>query len=310
MRGVLAIATVVVAFLLAGCGKPADRDAPELGLVIGRVRGVTADLMDHAGRLEKYLNAARNVSVEVRDALRTSAADPSARLDGEAWRASVLAAAKRIESGVLPRIDESLKETEAIQTGIAILEGPVLEELAAAEAQVGELAARTERAEARAERLEREAADAIHKLLVWFIIVGVAGVAGGVAIAVFWKPKLGAGVALGSFFLFGTASVLWRWLNEIQWAMLGLMAIGFLVVVVLLILAIRRNWTSLTEVVEGGEKVKEALEDVGEKVAGRADAAVDYLRSINWRTLFNAAQKSAQSSETSNAVDRIKEAGE
>ena len=312
MRSFVAVA-LAAAILVGGCAKPADRSAPDLGPAIGRARAATADLADRAIRLGKNLAALRGTSAEIRDALRGSAVEGRALLPDTAppFLVSLCdhldAQAARIDAAILPTIDEALKGAEAIQAGTAVLSGPVLDELLAAETQVGELAARAERAEARAEQLEREKDDAIYKLLVCFILVGVVGTAGGVAVALFSQwTKLGAGVAVMSFILFGTASALWRWLNEIQWTMLGLMAAGLAVVVVLLVLAIRRNWKSFAQVVQGGQDWKSVIEGLAKK--SREELLALFQDTKVLRKLFNETQQAAQDAATQAMVVQVKKA--
>jgi len=312
MRRFLAVLIATVA-LVAGCARPADRATPELGAAIEHARTAMADLVDRSIRLEKNLATARGVSSEIREALWKAASEGRVATPPDV-PASLLGLCddiedqvERIDAFVLPRIDESLKEVGCIRAGVGVLSGPVLDELLAAEIQNDALLVRAEKAEARADRLEQEKNDVIYKLLIWAILVGVMGTAGGVAIAMFspWT-KLGAGIAMGSFILFGTASAFWRWLNEIQWVMLVFMGIGLLVVVILLILIARRNWKSVVQLIQGGQDWKEVLKGLAKK---SSEELLELFKDTGvLRKLFNETQKAAQDTATQAMVIDVKKA--
>jgi multisubunit Na+/H+ antiporter MnhB subunit len=315
MRGFVA-AILAAAILVGGCGPwrwPWRRAeaGPDLAAAAETAEAAVRAVASDTAAAAKGNREARAAAVAIRDAMSESskagriALGPKgpAPLLGLCDRMDV--EADRIDVALLPPLDAASAAIGRIgDAGKSLSE--LAESLAGADLQVRNLSAELAAAIKRAEEAEADRDSAIRQLLLWFIAAGVAGLAIGVALAIFSNPKLGAAVAIGSLILFGVASALYKSLAWIQWgvniALVVLLGVG----VFLLILALRGRWKQFCELMFGGEKVKEALEEVGQTVRERADAAVDYLRTIDWRALFNAAQKSAQSPATRAAVDSLK----
>lgn len=207
MKSLCICIVLAVAFLLAlvGCNGPADRAVPELGPVIDRVRAVTMDLADRVIRLEKNLVAARNISVEIHDAL------PVGLL------------AERVNAEVLPHIDEALKEGEAIQVGVTILGGPILEEFIVASKQVSVIAKERDRERKRADGLEARLKSSAHSTLMWLIVGGVVLLAVSIFVAIKVDAKSGIALAVGSLMLIGASTFVSEYLEYIKWGAAALL---------------------------------------------------------------------------------------
>ena len=297
---------VIVAVLLAGCNGPTDRSAPELGLTIDRVRAATTDLADRTIRLEKNLVAARGISVEVCDALRTSAAERRAALPLSVPLANLCdhldAQAVRIDKALLPKIDESLKEGEAIQATVAVLDGPVMDELLSAEGQVAALAKERDALEKDRDSWKERATSAIRKWLTAIAIGAFAFALGSIAVAVYVSRKWGIVVGLVSLGVFATAAALSRWYEYFEWAGLGILLAAF---GVLGYLAWRYR-KSFVQVVQGGQDWKAVVAGLAKK--SRRELLELFKDSDVLRKLFNKTQGKAQDKATQAMVGKTKKA--
>jgi len=280
-RATLLVIPWIVLAGLAGCGKAPSlvRDPIERG------EAAVETIREDAGRakvhIEKAKTGTETSAREVRSAAKTAATVPAAK----PFAAKLAVSADRLDTEVVPELDEALKRVEHVET--------TTEDVAPLVTTVTDLQEERDRWQAEAAREKERADSAVRRWLLLAAAGGFCGLLAGVALFIWLSRKAGLVVGLASLAVFAMSVALYRWFEWLAW--------GGLVLIVLsvggLAYGLWRNRDALRAVVLGGQNVKEVFYD-----------GVQYTRE-QIRDLFNrthAATQKAAASDVEGIVQEVK----
>ena len=258
MKRVILAAMLVL--VCSGCAawRKEHTEAPDIEAAVARARETTKVMVGAVVRLDKNARGARDTATEIGIALQKSAVEGRAALPEPAPQPLVgLCDHLELQAGRLERfvglpLDQCVEDAALLKNAAEKLETEALRPIEAVQGDVNAIAKERDAWKAEAEKQKKRADDAIYRMLLWTIAGSFFGIIGGVAVALWLHPKLGAALATLSGLIFAASTALYRWLDIIQWIGLGLLVATFVGILV----ALWKYRKALKEVVTGNEAVK------------------------------------------------------